>query len=282
MTSTAFASTISKLDKLIADLEVRVGAPHRPSPFESIKVELKESKAQDSKSTDSKAKEPAGNTDQKPKGGDKKNEKKPEGGDKKAEKKPEEKKTEGKKEEPATKGGEGEVPTEGLLEDFARLDIRVGNIVECWVHPDSDKLYCEKIDIGDGEIREIGSGLQKFVNLSDMKGLVLVLANLKPRKLGGFPSHGMVMCAGNADHTVVELLRPPAGAKVGERVTLEGYDKITQAKEKPLDDKKHKTIEKTFPYLKTNGSLEATYNNLRLLTSAGTIKAASLKNSPIS
>eukprot|EP00331_Platyophrya_macrostoma_P019056 CAMPEP_0176467436 /NCGR_PEP_ID=MMETSP0127-20121128/38461_1 /TAXON_ID=938130 /ORGANISM="Platyophrya macrostoma, Strain WH" /LENGTH=262 /DNA_ID=CAMNT_0017860743 /DNA_START=17 /DNA_END=801 /DNA_ORIENTATION=+ len=262
MTSTAFASTISKLDKLIADLEVRVGAPHRPSPFESIKVELKESKAQDSKSTDSKAKEPAGNTDQKPKGGDKKNEKKPEGGDKKAEKKPEEKKTEGKKEEPATKGGEGEVPTEGLLEDFARLDIRVGNIVECWVHPDSDKLYCEKIE-----------------NLSDMKGLVLVLANLKPRKLGGFPSHGMVMCAGNADHTVVELLRPPAGAKVGERVTLEGYDKITQAKEKPLDDKKHKTIEKTFPYLKTNGSLEATYNNLRLLTSAGTIKAASLKNS---
>lgn len=44
-------------------------------------------------------------------------------------------------------------------------------------HPESEKLYCEKIDIG-GEIRDIASGLQKFVKQEDMCGKVLVLANL--------------------------------------------------------------------------------------------------------
>jgi len=58
-------------------------------------------------------------------------------------------------------------------------------------------------------------------------GQVIVLVNLKPRKLVGFNSHGMVLCASNEDHTKVELLRPAEGAKVGERVTLDGYGKIT-------------------------------------------------------
>lgn len=84
------------------------------------------------------------------------------------------------------------------MEDFARMDIRVGKITEVWKvkhhlrisltpkkHPESDKLYCEKINIGD-EVREIGSGLQKFVTEEEMTdGLVLVLANLKARKLAG-------------------------------------------------------------------------------------------------
>jgi aminoacyl tRNA synthase complex-interacting multifunctional protein 1 len=39
------------------------------------------------------------------------------------------------------------------------MDIRVGKIVEVWKHPDSTKLYCEKIDIGNGVIRQIASGL---------------------------------------------------------------------------------------------------------------------------
>ena len=52
-------------------------------------------------------------------------------------------------------------------------------------HPESDYLYCEKINMGD-EVREIGSGLQKNVPMEEMKGLVCVMANLKPRKLAGF------------------------------------------------------------------------------------------------
>lgn len=57
-------------------------------------------------------------------------------------------------------------------------------------------------------MREIASGLQKFVPLEQMKGKVIVMANLKPRPLAGFMSNGMVVCASNADHTVVELLIP--------------------------------------------------------------------------
>lgn len=51
-------------------------------------------------------------------------------------------------------------------------------------HPESEKLYCEEINIG-GEVRQIASGLQAFVPIEDMSGLVLVLTNLKGRKLAG-------------------------------------------------------------------------------------------------
>ncbi len=52
-------------------------------------------------------------------------------------------------------------------------------------HPESENLYCEKIDMGD-EVREIASGLQKFVPIEKMSGLVLVLANLAPVILNKF------------------------------------------------------------------------------------------------
>ena len=50
-----------------------------------------------------------------------------------------------------------------VVPDEAMMDLRVGKIVDVWVHPESEKLYCEKIDIGNGEIREIASGLQAYV-----------------------------------------------------------------------------------------------------------------------
>lgn len=102
-------------------------------------------------------------------------------------------------------------------------DLRVGRIVECTRHPESAKLYIEKIDLGEGKLRTIGSGLQEFVPIEQMtEGLCVVFANLKPRKLADIMSEGMVMCAGNSDHTQVELMRPPEGSVVGERVVLEG------------------------------------------------------------
>ena len=60
------------------------------------------------------------------------------------------------------------------------MDIRVGKITKVWKHPDSEKLYCEEIDIGGGEIRKIASGLQAFVSLERMTdSLVVVICNLK-------------------------------------------------------------------------------------------------------
>lgn len=73
--------------------------------------------------------------------------------------------------------------------------------------------------MGEGEPRLIGSGLQGKVPLEEMtQGLVVVFANLKPRKLADFISNGMVLCASTEDKSTIELIRPPEGSKVGERI----------------------------------------------------------------
>lgn len=63
------------------------------------------------------------------------------------------------------------------------------------MHPDADTLYVEKIDLGEAEPRTIVSGLAKFVPIEEMKDrLVTVLCNLKPAKMRGVESKGMVLC----------------------------------------------------------------------------------------
>ena len=108
----------------------------------------------------------------------------------------------------------------------SRLALVVGQIVDVWPHPDSDKLFCEKIDCGEafGGVREIASGLQKHYAKADLQGrLVLVAANLKAKKLAGFPSNGMVLCATHGDDGP-KFVEVPAGAKPGDRVALPGLD----------------------------------------------------------
>jgi len=85
------------------------------------------------------------------------------------------------------------------------------------------------------------------------EGLVVVYSNLKPKKLVDFQSEGMVMCAGNEEHTIVEIMRPPEGAKVGERVTLEGNPagEMSQDYQEVLNPKR-KIAEKVLPLLRTN------------------------------
>lgn len=74
-------------------------------------------------------------------------------------------------------------------------------------------MYNEKIDIGNGEIRSIASGLQKFVKIEDMQNaLCVVLCNLKARPLAGYNSHGMVLCGETPARDQVELLIPPEGS----------------------------------------------------------------------
>ena len=108
---------------------------------------------------------------------------------------------------------------EEVWEVYSKCDLRVGKIVEIEPHPESDHLYREKIDIGEGEPRVIGTGLKGKVPIEEMtKGFVVVFANLKPRKLADFMSNGMVMAASNSDKSVIELIRPPEGSKIGERV----------------------------------------------------------------
>lgn len=138
---------------------------------------------------------------------------------------------------------------------IAALDIRVGRIVKVWEHEEAEKLYCEEIDVGEDEPRLIASGLKPYMKAEDMEGrLCLVLCNLKERKLVGFPSHGMVLCASNADHTDVKFVSPPVDAKVGERVTVPDFDFEGEDGEPYPENKigKKKVFESLAPFLVTN------------------------------
>jgi tRNA-binding EMAP/Myf-like protein len=158
--------------------------------------------------------------------------------------------------------------------------------MECEKHPDSEKLYIEKIDLGEGRIRTIGSGLQPHMTADELlDGQVIVFANLKPKKLGGIPSEGMVLCANSDDKSKCELMRPPKGCSIGERIQLEGNPisgaPLPDEYEKVLNPKK-KVENKCLDNLKTDGNLIGTFNGFKMITSKGPIKTKSLKDSHIS
>jgi len=152
------------------------------------------------------------------------------------------------------------------------LDIRVGRINKVWTHEEADKLYCEEIDVGEDEPRQIASGLRPYLSEEDLNGrMVLVLCNLKTRKLAGFPSHGMVLCASNEDHSVVKLVSAPVDAKIGERVSVPGFD-FEGEDGKPFAENKigkKKVFEKIAPFLKTSEYGVPEFCGRPLLTSAG-------------
>ena len=80
-------------------------------------------------------------------------------------------------------------------DDFAKLEFRIGEIVKCEEVPKSKKLLCSQVKIG-SETRQILSGIKKWYKPEDMVGRkVMVAVNLKPAKLAGMMSEGMLLCA---------------------------------------------------------------------------------------
>lgn len=160
-----------------------------------------------------------------------------------------------------------------------RLDIRVGKIVEVSKHPDADALYVEKIDVGDRSPRTIVSGLVNYVSIEEMQNrMVVVLCNLKPAKMRGVESNGMVLCASVDEPKAVEPLIPPAGSSSGERVLVDGYESGTP--DEVLNPKK-KIWEKLQVDMKTSANCEAQWQGNPLSTRSGKIICKSLKNAPI-
>lgn len=157
------------------------------------------------------------------------------------------------------------------------LDIRVGQITKVWEHPEADKLFCEEIDVGEDEPRLIASGLKPYMGAEDMEGRkVLVLCNLKARKMLGFASHGMVLCASNEDHTDVKFVNPPIDSKIGERVTIPGFEFEGEAgvpmKENPMGKKK--IFDKLAPFLVTSKYGVPEFLGRPFMTSAGVCTSA--------
>ena len=108
----------------------------------------------------------------------------------------------------AAESASAEAETPVVPPNPSLLDIRVGEIVKCWNHPDSEKLLCEEIDCGEESgPRSIASGIRAFYAAEEFVGKkVMVLTNLKDRKLAGFVSQGMVLCASSEDGSEVKIL----------------------------------------------------------------------------
>lgn len=88
-----------------------------------------------------------------------------------------------------------DIKKEITIEDFAKLDIRVAEIVDVEDHPNADKLYVLKLKIGDMD-RQIVSGIKEYYKKDDLVGKkILMILNLKPIKLRGVESNGMLLAA---------------------------------------------------------------------------------------
>lgn len=182
------------------------------------------------------------------------------------------KKAEKAKKKPKGGGGGGGGNAGGEL-DISALDIRVGKILKAWNHEEAEKLYCEEVDVGEETgPRKIASGLRPFYKLEEMQNRsVLVLCNLKARNLVGFPSHGMVMCASNTEHTKVEFVCAPEGAKIGERVSFESIEMKDPESENKMNKKK--IFEKLAPDLKTDENGVIVWKGKKASVSSGECKA---------
>ncbi|MDO4488039.1 MAG: methionine--tRNA ligase [Eubacteriales bacterium] len=106
------------------------------------------------------------------------------------------------------------------FDDFAKVELRVGEIIACEEVPGSKKLLKETISFG-SETRTVLSGIKKWYKPEDMVGKkVVVVMNLAPRKIAGFESQGMVVAAESPDGEMISLLTTdlkdiPAGSEIG-------------------------------------------------------------------
>jgi len=167
------------------------------------------------------------------------------------------------------KGKKGPPPKKVELQEVAKLELRIGLIKSVKKHADADTLFVEEIDVGEAKPRQIVSGLVKYYKEEELVNRkVIVACNLKASKLVGVESAGMVMAA-SADGKV-DLLTPPAGAKVGERVTFEGFPQDVEEVPR-CNDKQLKNIK---PNLKTDANGNASYKGVQMKTSAGVVTAS--------
>ena len=102
-------------------------------------------------------------------------------------------------------------------DDFAKMQFQVGEIIACEAVPKSKKLLCSQVKIG-SQVRQIVSGIKAHYTPEEMVGKkVMVLVNLKPAKLAGVLSEGMLLCAEDAEGNLA-LMTPekkmPAGAEI--------------------------------------------------------------------
>lgn len=105
------------------------------------------------------------------------------------------------------------------FDDFAKVKLRVGRVLEAADHPNTDKLLVLKVDLGN-EHRQIVAGLRGFYTAAQLVGRnIILVANLAPRMMRGLESQGMLLAASNADRSRVIVLSPEADIEPGSVVS---------------------------------------------------------------
>ena len=103
------------------------------------------------------------------------------------------------------------------FEDFEKMQFQVGEIISCEAVKKSKKLLCSQVKIG-SEVKQIVSGIKAHYSPEEMVGKkVMVLVNLKPAKLAGVLSEGMILCAEDENGELALMVpekKMPAGAEI--------------------------------------------------------------------
>ena len=169
------------------------------------------------------------------------------------------------------------------IDEVLRVEIRVGKILSAERHPDADTLYVEKVDLGSAGVRTVISGLANHIPLENLQNrLVVVVCNLKPSKMRGILSEGMLLAASRQSESgeKVELVSPPTDAAIGELVRIEGLgtpqpDPVLKSK---TAQDMYKSVSSKFI---TNGAAEATYDGRRFIVDGKPCMVESLKEAMI-
>ena len=104
------------------------------------------------------------------------------------------------------------------IDDFKKVVLKVGKVVECAAHTNANKLLVLKVDLGGGEVRQVVSGIKQWYAPEQLIGKsVILVANLAPAMLRGVESQGMVLAASSGDQVI--LLSPEKDAAPGSKVS---------------------------------------------------------------
>jgi len=103
--------------------------------------------------------------------------------------------------------------------EFAKLDLRAGEILEIEDIENADKLYKLKVDLGT-ETRNLVAGLKNYYAKEELEGKrCVVLCNLEPKTMKGITSNGMILAAVNDDHSEVKLIQPDGMIELGSKIS---------------------------------------------------------------
>lgn len=108
-------------------------------------------------------------------------------------------------------------PLYATIDDFQKIEIRLGTVLSVDIVEGADKLYVLKVDLGEESPRQILSGIREFVQAEELEGKQFpFVTNLVPRMLRGYESQGMILAASDAD--ILALLNPTKPLPNGTRL----------------------------------------------------------------